>query len=164
MQILAYNRAVKSLNGLSPSQLLDKLDLVAKLIPATSDVKPASKNQFGMYLAGQWYECTFRENFLNSEDPIELLDVTLLQKHVLAPLLGIEDPRTSDDISFIGGIRGNDELIKLVDSEEYEVAFSMFPTSIHDLMAVADNDGIMPPKSTWFEPKLRDAMFSYVLE
>ena len=164
MQILAYNRAVKSLNGLSPSQLLDKLDLVAKLIPATSDVKPASKNQFGMYLAGQWYECTFRENFLNSEDPIELLDVTLLQKHVLAPLLGIEDPRTSDDISFIGGIRGNDELVKLVDSEEYEVAFSMFPTSIHDLMAVADNDGIMPPKSTWFEPKLRDAMFSYVLE
>lgn len=164
MQILAYNRAVKSLNGLSPSQLLDKLDLVAKIVSSKSDVIPSNKNEFGMYLAGQWYECTIRENHLQSKDPIELLDVTLLQKHVLDPLLGIEDPRTNDDISFIGGIRGTQELVKLVDSDEYKVAFSMFPTSIHDLMDVADMDGIMPPKSTWFEPKLRDAMFSYVLE
>lgn len=164
MQILAYNRAVRDLNGLSPSQLLDKLDLFAKIVPANQDVKPGAKNQFGLYLSGQWYECTIREHFLQSSDPIELLDVTLLQKQVLSPLLGIDDPRTSEKISFIGGIRGTSELVKLVDSGEYQVAFSMYPTSIHDLMAVADNDGIMPPKSTWFEPKLRDAMFSYQLE
>lgn len=163
MQILAYNRAVKDLNGLSPSQLLDKLDLVAKIVPESSDVTPADKHEFGLYLSGQWYRCLFRENFLQSADPIETLDVTLLQKNVLAPLLDIDDPRTSKRIAFIGGIRGNAELEKVVDSGDFAVAFSMFPTSIHDLMNVADQDGIMPPKSTWFEPKLRDAMFSYVL-
>lgn len=164
MQILAYNRSVKTLNGLSPSQLLDKLDLVAKIVPENTDVTPNSKHEFGMYLSGQWYRCTFRDHLLETKDPIALLDVSLLQNHLLSPLLGIDDPRTSYDISFIGGIRGTKELVKLVDSEEYQVAFSMFPTSIHDLMDVADQDGIMPPKSTWFEPKLRDAMFSYVLD
>ncbi len=163
MQILAYNRAVKDLNGLSPSQLLDRMDLVARLTPEKSSVTPDAKHEFGMYLAGQWYRGTFRDNFLQSGDPIELLDVTLLQKNVLAPLMGIDDPRTSKRISFVGGIRGNAELEKLVDSGQFQVAFSMFPTSIHDLMRVADQDGIMPPKSTWFEPKLRDAMFSYML-
>lgn len=163
MQILAYNRVVKDLNGLSPSQLLDKLDLIARIVPESSDVTPTDKHEFGLYLSGQWYRCRFRENFLQSDDPIETLDVTLLQKNVLAPLLDISDPRTSKRIAFIGGIRGNAELEKVVNSGDFAVAFSMFPTSIHDLMNVADQDGIMPPKSTWFEPKLRDAMFSYVL-
>ena len=96
-------------------------------------------------------------------DPIERLDVTLLQKHVLAPLFGIDDPRTSKRINFVGGIRGTAELEKLVDGGEYACAFSMFPTSIVDLMTIADAGGIMPPKSTWFEPKLRDAMFCHMI-
>lgn len=164
MQILAYNRAIKDLNGLSPSQLLDRLDLIARLIPQTAAVTPEKKHQFGLYLSGQWYLGTIRDNFLESTDPIELLDVTLLQRHILDPILGIDDPRTSKRIAFIGGIRGTRELEKIVNSGEYSVSISMFPTSIHDLMRVADNNGIMPPKSTWFEPKLRDAMFSYILD
>ena len=105
----------------------------------------------------------FREHFARTKDPIEKLDVTLLQKYVLAPLFGIDDPRTSKRINFVGGIRGTAELEKLVNSGDYACAFSMFPTSIEDLMTIADAGGIMPPKSTWFEPKLRDAMFCHMI-
>jgi uncharacterized protein (DUF1015 family) len=163
MQILPYNRVLKDLHGLTPAQLLEKIDGVFVIHPKAGTPKPARKHELGLYLEGKWHTLTFREHFFRTTDPIEKLDVTLLQKYVLAPLFGIDDPRTSKRINFVGGIRGTAELEKLVNSGEYACAFSMFPTSIEDLMTIADAGGIMPPKSTWFEPKLRDAMFCHVL-
>jgi uncharacterized protein (DUF1015 family) len=168
VQILPYNRVLKDLNGLSPEQLLSKLDAAFSIQNSTSSLqppasKPARKHTLGLYLAGQWYALQFRPQFTASSDPIETLDVTLLQKHVLEPIFGIEDPRTSKRINFVGGIRGAGELEKVVNGGEYACAFSMFPTSIEDLMGIADAGGIMPPKSTWFEPKLRDAMFCHMI-
>jgi uncharacterized protein (DUF1015 family) len=164
MQILPYNRVLKDLNGLTPAQLLEKLDgiFIIKPHPAGA-VTPARKHELGLFLAGQWHTLSFRPQFAATKDPIERLDVTLLQKLVLAPLFGIDDPRTSKRINFVGGIRGTAELEKLVGSGEYACAFSMFPTGIEDLMEIADAGGIMPPKSTWFEPKLRDAMFCHMI-
>jgi len=175
MQILPYNRVLKELNGLSPEQLLQKLDGVftiqtvaaslesAANIGANGGALPGRRYEVGLYLQGQWHTLTFRPQFAATNDPIEKLDVTLLQKFVLDPIFGITDPRTSKKINFVGGIRGTAELEKLVSSGEYACAFSMFPTSIEDLMTIADAGGIMPPKSTWFEPKLRDAMFCHMI-
>jgi len=160
MQILPYNRVMKDLNGLTPEALLQKLDAIFILKEAGAP-QPTRKHELGFYLGGKWRTLNFRPSFASTTDPIEKLDVTLLQKYVLAPLFGIDDPRTSKRINFVGGIRGTAELEKLVDSGNYACAFSMFPTSIEDLMAIADAGGIMPPKSTWFEPKLRDAMFCH---
>ena len=160
MQILPYNRVLKDLNGLSPSQLLAKLEAVFTIATGGSPT-PSGKHDLSLFLGGQWLSLKFRPQLTATNDPIESLDVTLLQKHVLAPLFGIDDPRTSKRINFVGGIRGTAELEKLVNSGDYACAFSMFPTSIEDLMAIADAGGIMPPKSTWFEPKLRDAMFCH---
>lgn len=162
VQILPYNRVLKDLNGLTPGQLLDKLDGVF-VIHAKGDGNPGRKHELGLYLEGHWHTLHFRPRFADTKDVVEQLDVTLLQKYVLEPILGIEDPRTSKRINFVGGIRGTAELQKLVNSGEYACAFSMYPTSIGDLMSVADSGGIMPPKSTWFEPKLRDAMFSHLI-
>lgn len=162
VQILPYNRVLKDLNGHTPAQLLEKLDGVFVLQDAAKPA-PQRKHQLGLYLDGRWRSLHFRPRFAATTDPIEKLDVTLLQRYVLEPLFGIEDPRTSKRINFVGGIRGTSELEKLVDSGAYACAFSMFPTSIEDLMTVADAGGIMPPKSTWFEPKLRDAMFCHML-
>jgi uncharacterized protein (DUF1015 family) len=162
MQILPYNRVLKDLNGQSPSQLLAKLEGVFQ-IATGGNPKPVGKHELSLFISGQWLSLKFRTQLTNTSDPIEGLDVTLLQKHVLAPLFGIDDPRTSKRINFVGGIRGTAELEKLVNSGEYACAFSMFPTSIVDLMAIADAGGIMPPKSTWFEPKLRDAMFCHMI-
>ena len=162
MQILPYNRVLKDLNGLSPEALLQKLDAVF-IISDAGSAKPTRKHELGFYLGGKWRTLHFRPQFAATTDPIEKLDVTLLQKYVLAPLFGIDDPRTSKRINFVGGIRGTAELEKLVSSGEYACAFSMFPTSIEDLMTIADAGGIMPPKSTWFEPKLRDAMFCHMI-
>lgn len=162
MQILAYNRALRSLNGHDPKSLLEKLDAIF-IIQENGQSVPARKHDLGFFLDGTWRTLSFRPKFAASQDPIEKLDVTLLQKYVLEPLFGIDDPRTSEQISFVGGIRGPGELEKLVGSGDYACAFSMFPTSIEDLMAIADQGGIMPPKSTWFEPKLRDGMFSHML-
>jgi uncharacterized protein (DUF1015 family) len=163
MQILPYNRVLKDLNGHTAAQLLEKLDGIFVLQKNSGEAKPVRKHQLGLFLEGAWHTLTFREHFFRTKDPIEKLDVTLLQKFVLAPLFGIEDPRTSKRISFVGGIRGTAELEKLVRAGEAVCAFSMFPTSIEDLMTIADAGGIMPPKSTWFEPKLRDAMFCHML-
>jgi len=160
MQILPYNRVLKDLNGLTSYELTLKLEQVFDSIRLGS-ATPADKHALGWYIDGQWHRLTFRRKFTDVADPIECLDVTLLQKHVLAPIFGIDDPRTSKRINFVGGIRGPAELEKLVNSGEYACAFSMFPTSIEDLMEIADAGGIMPPKSTWFEPKLRDAMFCH---
>ncbi len=162
MQIMPYNRVLKDLHGLTPEQLLQKLDTVF-IVKPTGSGKPARKHEVGLYLAGKWHTLTFRPQFAATEDPIEKLDVTLLQKYVLDPILGIDDPRTSRRINFVGGIRGTAELEKLVNAGEGACAFSLYPTSIEDLMTIADAGGIMPPKSTWFEPKLRDAMFCHMI-
>ena len=162
MQILPYNRVLKDLNGHSPEQLLEKLESVF-IISKNGSAMSKLKHELGFYFQGTWQTLSFREDFLQSKDAIENLDVTLLQKHVLAPVFGIDDPRTSKKINFVGGIRGTGELEKLVDGGEYACAFSMYPTSIEDLMSIADAGGIMPPKSTWFEPKLRDAMFCHMI-
>ncbi len=162
MRILPYNRVLKDLNGLSHSQLLEKLDAVF-IIKKDGAAEPGRKHELGLFLDNRWHTLHFRPQFAATQDPIEKLDVTLLQKYVLAPLFGIDDPRTSKRINFVGGIRGVAELEKLVRSGEYACAFSMFPTGIEDLMTIADAGGIMPPKSTWFEPKLRDAMFCHMI-
>ena len=163
MQILPYNRVLKDLNGLSPEALLERLARVFVVSP-TATPRPAGKHQLSLYLAGRWHGLRFRPELTATPDPIEGLDVTLLQRHVLAPVFGIDDPRTSKRINFVGGIRGTAELEKLVSSGEYACAFSMYPTRIEDLMTIADAGGIMPPKSTWFEPKLRDAMFCHMVD
>ena len=162
MQILPYNRVLKDLNGLTPGELILKLEKIFETIRA-GEATPKGKHELGLFLEGKWHRLTFKREFTMIADPIEKLDVTLLQKNVLAPIFGIDDPRTSKKINFVGGIRGTAELEKLVTSGEYACAFSMFPTSIEDLMQIADAGGIMPPKSTWFEPKLRDAMFCHLI-
>ncbi len=162
MQILPYNRVLKDLNGNSRDQMLEKLKGVFEIHPASSAI-PERKHDLGLYLDRTWHALRFHSRLTAAADAIEGLDVTLLQKHVLDPLFGISDPRTSKRINFVGGIRGTAELEKLVNGGEYECAFSMFPTSIEDLMSIADAGGIMPPKSTWFEPKLRDAMFCHMI-
>ena len=162
MQILPYNRVLKDLNGITPRELILKLEKVFETI-RVGEATPKGKHELGLFIEGKWHRLTFKREFTMVADPIEKLDVTLLQKNVLAPIFGIDDPRTSKKINFVGGIRGTAELEKLVNSGEYACAFSMFPTSIEDLMQIADAGGIMPPKSTWFEPKLRDAMFCHLI-
>lgn len=162
MQILPYNRVLKDLNGLSIAQLLQKLDAVF-VVNLSGNANPTRKHELGLFLAGKWHTLHFRPHFAATTDPIEKLDVTLLQKFVLAPIFGVDDARTSKRINFVGGIRGTTELEKLVNSGDHACAFSMFPTSIEDLMTIADAGGIMPPKSTWFEPKLRDGMFCHMI-
>jgi uncharacterized protein (DUF1015 family) len=164
MQILPYNRVLKDLNGHPPENMLEKIRFQSPQITILGhgDPKPAQKGRVCLYLQGTWNTISLYPK-VKHKDEIENLDVTLLQKQILAPLFGIDDPRTSKRINFVGGIRGTGELQKLVDSGEYACAFSMFPTSIEDLMAIADAGGIMPPKSTWFEPKLRDAMFCHMI-
>jgi uncharacterized protein (DUF1015 family) len=163
MQILPYNRVLKDLNGLSPESLLTKLDAVFIIGEAGTLATPRRKHEVCLFLGNHWRSLNFRPQFAATSDPIEKLDVTLLQKFVLDPIFGIDDPRTSKRIDFVGGIRGTTELEKRVKSGEWACAFSMFPTSIEDLMSIADAGGIMPPKSTWFEPKLRDAMYCHMI-
>jgi len=164
MQILPYNRVVKDLHGHSPEQLLETLKTHSTLfLPSQGGgATPKQKHEVGFYFQGQWRTLSLQPKVLHP-DAIENLDVTLLQKRILAPVFGIDNPRTSKRVNFVGGIRGTAELERLVNSGEYVCAFSMFPTSIEDLMAIADTSGIMPPKSTWFEPKLRDAMFCHLI-
>lgn len=156
LQILPYNRAVKDLNSHSPEEFLT---MVRKQFSVTlgSTPSPSGPGDIRMYLGGQWYSLGWQH--APDADPISLLDVEGLQQRLLAPVLGIDDPRTSKRIDFIGGIRGPAELVKLVDSGKAAVAFSMFPTTVQQLMDIADAGQIMPPKSTWFEPKLRSGLF-----
>jgi uncharacterized protein (DUF1015 family) len=162
VQILPYNRVLRDLNGHSPKELLHKLQSVFDIADGGAP-QPSRKHELGFYFEGAWRTLTFQSRLTATQDATEQLDVALLQKHVLAPVFGIDDPRTSKRINFVGGIRGPAELEKLVKSGEAACAFSMFPTSIEDLMAIADAGGIMPPKSTWFEPKLRDGMFGHMV-
>ncbi len=164
MQILDYNRVVRDLNGLSPKAFLDALADAFVVTPSGTPVRPARAGEFGMYLDGQWYRLAIRPERIPADDPVRRLDVSLLQDNLIAPVLGITDPRRDDRIDFVGGIRGLGELEKRVDSGEMQVAFSLHPTSMADLMAVADAEQVMPPKSTWFEPKLADGLVSHVLD
>jgi len=164
LKILDYNRLVKTLNGKSPEEFLNTLSKVCEIEKLPSMASPQKAKQFNLYIKGQWYSCEFLKKFYPKKNPIENLDVSLLQNLVLNPLLGIENPRTSDQIDFVGGIRGLGELQSRVDSGECAVAFAMFPTSLDELMDIADANEIMPPKSTWFEPKLRDGLLVHLLD
>ena len=163
MKILDYNRVVKDLNGLSEMQLLEKVATAFDVNQSAEPVSPAQPGEFGMYLDGQWYRLNIHPERIPA-DPVARLDVSLLADNLLEPLLNISDPRTDPRIDFVGGIRGLGELEKRVDSGEMAVAFSMFATTMDDLMAVADANEVMPPKSTWFEPKLADGLVSHVLD
>jgi uncharacterized protein (DUF1015 family) len=156
LQILPYNRSVKDLNGHSPESFLAAVSRSFSVKPGGAPT-PGNPGEIRMYLGGTWYDLHWKPEA--DADPISQLDVTGLQDRLLAPILGIDDPRTSKRIDFIGGIRGTDELTKLVDSGTAAVAFSMYPTTVDQLMAIADANQIMPPKSTWFEPKLRSGLF-----
>ena len=160
MQILAYNRLVKDLNGLTPAAFLESVRTRFSVTLASSPT-PAAPGSIGMLLENTWYELNWT---LPANSSLESrLDVSVLQERLLAPVLGIDDPRTSKRIEFVGGIRGTEELEKRVSAGEHAVAFSMHPTTVEQLMDIADVGGIMPPKSTWFEPKLRDGLFTHVL-
>jgi uncharacterized protein (DUF1015 family) len=164
MQILDYNRVIRDLNGLSRDAFLAKIGKAFNVKSESSAVKPARGGEYGLYLNGQWYRLTIRPERIPVDDPVRRLDVSLLQDHLITPVLGIDDPRRDKRMDFVGGIRGLKELERRVDSGEMACAFSMFPTSIADMMAVADAGQVMPPKSTWFEPKLADGMVSHVLD
>jgi uncharacterized protein (DUF1015 family) len=160
--IMDYNRAVRDLNGLTAEQLLGKLQADFEVRHSAEAVKPAALHVFGMYLDGQWYTLTSKKGTW-TEDPIGVLDVTILQERLLHPILGVGDPRTDHRIDFIGGIRGLGELEKRVDSGDMAVAFSLHPVTIQQLFDIADSGQVMPPKSTWFEPKLRDGLLTHLI-
>jgi uncharacterized protein (DUF1015 family) len=162
LRILPYNRMVKDLNGLSASQALARLARVGE-VTTTDDPVPPGPGSFCFYLVGHWYRLVLDPATIDRADPIASLDVSLLQDRVLAPILGVGDPRTDQRIDFVGGIRGTAELERRVGSGEMAIAFSLHPTTLEQLMAVSDAGQVMPPKSTWFEPKLRSGLFVHEL-
>ncbi|MCW8916620.1 MAG: DUF1015 family protein [Magnetovibrio sp.] len=164
VMILDYNRIVKDLNGLDTATFLSRLEDAFTVTPSDTPFRPEHPASFGLYLDGKWYALALKTPPNANADPVTRLDVSLLTDHILEPILGIGDPRTDTRIDFVGGARGLDGLAARVNSGEWACAFSMFPTSLGDLMAVADADKIMPPKSTWFEPKLADGLLSLVLD
>ncbi|MDE3010542.1 MAG: DUF1015 domain-containing protein [Pseudomonadota bacterium] len=163
MQVLDYNRLVADLQGQTRAGFLARLAELGTLQPEAQPVRPAASGTFGIYLPDQWYRLTLPAASIPADDPIARLDVSLLADRVLGPLLGIQDPRTDARIDFVGGARGLGELAARVDSGEMAVAFALYPTRVEDVMAVSDQGDVMPPKSTWFEPKLADGMVSYLL-
>jgi uncharacterized protein (DUF1015 family) len=163
-QILDYNRVIKDLNGLDKDELLEKISAAFTLTETSGQAKPQRPAEFGMYLEGQWYLLEIDRERIPEDDPVARLDVSLLQDNLISPLLGVQDPRTDNRIDFVGGIRGLSELEKRVNSGEMQVAFALYPTSMEALMAVADANEVMPPKSTWFEPKLADGLVSHILD
>ncbi len=165
LKIIDYNRVVRDLNGLSVEEFLDKLSNSFE-VTRLSGYHPAPEriHQFGMYLDGQWYRLEAKNGTYEDSDPIGVLDVTILSKQILEPLLNIKDLRTDKRIDFVGGIRGLGELEKRVDSGEMKVAFALYPVSMQQLMDIADSGAIMPPKTTWFEPKLRSGLVVHTLE
>lgn len=163
MQILDYNRVIKDLNGLGAETFLDKVAATFSVEASDSPVKPASTAEYGMYLDGNWYRLTLPVERI-PDDPVASLDVSLLADNLISPILGITDQRTDTRIDFVGGIRGLEGLMQRVDNGEMAVAFSLYATTMQALMAVADAGEVMPPKSTWFEPKLADGLVSHVLD
>ncbi len=165
LRIIDYNRVVKDLNGLQPDQFLEKLKSSFEVYNKGDKVyKPAGLHNISMYLEGKWYSLEAKPGICNDHDPIGILDVNLLSNHILEPILNITDLRKSERIDFIGGIRGLDELKRRVDNGEMKVAFALYPVSMEQLMDIADTENVMPPKTTWFEPKLRSGLIMHRLE
>ncbi|MGD9345073.1 MAG: DUF1015 family protein [Candidatus Aminicenantes bacterium] len=166
LQILDYNRVLKHLNTHTEEELFQTLEKTFAIDDmGVEPYKPQKKGEIGMYMDHKWYRLTLKPEIVQAhmDDPVERLDISVLQKTLLAPFFGIDNPRTSDDIDFVGGIRGLKELIRLVDSGKFKVAFAMYPVSIEELMNIADAGKVMPPKSTWFEPKLRSGLLVHTL-
>lgn len=162
LEIMDYNRVVKDLNGYTLDEFFEKISDKFEIEPLSKQTKPEVKHSFSMYCEGRWYKLTAREGTFDHHDPVGRLDVSILQNNLLEPVLGIDNPKTSDRIEFIGGIRGLDELERRANSD-MKIAFAMYPTTIDDLMSIADANKIMPPKSTWFEPKLLSGLFIHHL-
>ena len=162
LMIMDYNRVVKDLNGLTPVQFLEDVSKVYRFVSKSAECRrPACKGQVALLVEDTWYLLEVKDEY-RSTDPVDGLDVAVLQNHILAPVLGIEDPKTDQRIDFVGGIRGIEELERRVKTD-CRAAFAMYPTSIHELFCVADADRLMPPKSTWFEPKLRSGLFIHAI-
>lgn len=170
LRIMDYNRVVKYLNGYSPNALIEAVqdyfdvELYTPKADKKKQFRPANLHDFGMYVKGKWHKLTAKKGTFDENDPVGVLDVFILQENLLAPILDIQNPRTDNRIHFVGGIRGLEELERLVDHGDFSVAFSMFPTSIEQLMSIADANRVMPPKSTWFEPKLGSGMVTHLLD
>jgi uncharacterized protein (DUF1015 family) len=162
LRILAYNRAVSDLNGLSEEEFLRKLS-DGFIVTVTNEKRPTSTGEIAMYFGGKWYNLHFAVNYIRQPDPVERLDVTILQNYILRPVLGISDERIDSRISFIGGRDSIEKMEAIVDAGEARVAFSLFPTSMSDLLEVSDRGEIMPPKSTWFDPKLKDGILIHLI-
>ena len=164
LEILPYNRVVADLNGLDEPTFLARLEEIATVSPRESESPPPAKGEIDVRIGGQWLRMAFPAGSIPQNDPIASLDVALLQDRILAPILGIGDPRTDSRIGFVGGSRGTEELEQRVADGKAAVAFSLHPTSMNELLRVADAGEIMPPKSTWFEPKLRSGLFAHRFE
>ncbi len=164
LRILDYNRVVRDLGALTPESFLGRVEEAFEVTPAGEPMRPSRRGRFGMYLAGGWYDLRLRDLPGESDPVVDRLDISLLTVRLLAPVLGIGDPRSDPRIDFVGGARGMGELERRVDSGEMAVAFSVFPTTMEDLIAVSDAGAVMPPKSTWFEPKLADGLVSLILD
>lgn len=164
LEIMDYNRVMKDLNGCTEEEFIGKLSekFTVEAYEGNGQFRPSEKHTFGMYLGKKWYKITAKEDTFNENDPVERLDVSILQNNCITPIFGIEDPRTDKRIDFVGGIRGLGELERRCENDMV-IAFSMFPTSLEDLMAIADAGKVMPPKSTWFEPKLLSGLFIHKL-
>lgn len=163
LEIMDYNRVIRDLNGLSEAEFLEKLTEKFHIEKQEQPYKPEALHRFGLFVGNGWYKLTAKENTF-SADPIGILDITILQENLLHPILGIKDQRTDTRIDFVGGIKGLKELEKRVTGGEMKIAFSLFPVSIKQLFDIADSDNIMPPKSTWFEPKLRDGLLTHLID
>ena len=166
MYILDYNRVITDLNGLSENEFLEKLGqkFLVREFARSEGYRPRVKHDFGMYMNGMWYRLSAIPGTWEENHPTKRLDVSILYENILNPILGIGDPRKDKRIDFVGGIRGIEGLEARVDTQEMAVAFSLFPTSIEDLLSIADAGEIMPPKSTWFEPKLRSGLIIHLLD
>jgi len=163
LQIMDYNRVVRDLRGLTAAEFLEACAKDFIVSGAFHEKSPRGVHEFGMYLNGSWYKLGARDGTYDDAHPIGRLDVSILQERLLAPVLAVHDPRTDQRIAFVGGIRGMQELERLVDEQKFAVAFAMYPPTMEQLLAVADTDRVMPPKSTWFEPKLRSGIFTHLL-
>ena len=165
LEILDYNRIIKDLNGHTEEELIELLKekFEVEKYEGAGPYHPESKHSFGLYLSGKWYKLRAKPEILKGQDVLKMLPVSVLSDHVLDPIFGIKDQRTSERIDFVGGIRGLEELEKRV-NEGFAAAIALYPTDIEDLMEIADSGRVMPPKSTWFEPKLRSGLFIHELE
>ena len=163
LSIMDYNRVVKDLNGLSAAEFLQKLENKFVIEKKEKAYRPEALHNFGLYIDKQWYKLSSKPGTY-TDDPIGILDISILQQHILEPLLGIKDQRTDTRIDFVGGIRGLEELEKRVNSGEMKLAISLYPVSIEQLFNIADSGNVMPPKSTWFEPKLRDGLLTHLID